>query len=149
MMLNNMVGTLCVVMVLLGFSNKTEALAPPQEIERINLEAPVIVIGQVIGTGKAPDESQDAPGRNLFVVKVWHVVKGCGVIKIGDEVQVVYLPPPEAPPGLSVKVSGSLSVKVKEQDVVLVYLRGSRPSELYEPVAGGSSVVVIAPPKAE
>jgi hypothetical protein len=126
------------------------ALMPPEKIAERNLEAKLILIGEVKRTGKLilPEkESKTEPLKGLFVIKVLHVVKGFGAVSPGDQVKIIYHLPKKGLLGASVKETGGIHVKVKAGNLVVVYIDSSWHQGFYRPVAAGSSVVIIDPGK--
>jgi hypothetical protein len=120
------------------------ALMPPKEIAKKNLEAQLILVGEVMETGKVllPDKTSKGP-MGLFVLKVLHVVKGFGIVSPGDQVRVIFVLPPKSETGIVPDIAGSLPVKVEAGNLVVVYIDPSDHPSFYWPVAGGCSVVII------
>ena len=55
------------------------ALMPPGQIEKLNLEAKLILVGEVKGTGKVllPEKGQKGSAmKGVFVLDVLNVIKG-------------------------------------------------------------------------
>jgi len=123
------------------------ALPPAHVIEARNLQANLILIGLVTGTGRVliPEKSSGfQPLKGLFVLKVLHVIKGTGKIRKGEEVRVAYRLSPPAGTELKAMTPGRLKVHVLPGDLVLVYLEPwETPEGFYRPLAAGASVVVI------
>ena len=123
------------------------ALPPPHVIEAKNLQANLILVGRVNGTGKVliPEESSGfKPLKGLFVLTVIHVIKGSEKVRKGDKVQVAYRLSPPAGIELKAIMSGGLKIHVAIGDLVVVYLeQWKEPRGFYKPVAAGASVVVI------
>jgi len=124
------------------------ALAPPDDIEKRNLEAKLILVGEVKGTGKVllPEKGQKGSAiKGVFVLDVVNVVKGYGIVKPGDKLHIIFRLPPEPKGGLIAHRTGSAQVKVEAGNLVVVYIDDSRHRGFYRPLAEGSSVVVIRP----
>ena len=71
---------------------------PPDKMAARNLEAELIVVGRVIGTGKIllPEKNKKfTPPRHVFALEVIHVIKGYGKVSAGDHLNIVYQPKPE------------------------------------------------------
>jgi hypothetical protein len=120
---------------------------PPRDIAERNLEAKLILIGEITETGSIllPDKK---PKRNrpkgLFLLKVLHVVKGFGTVNPGDQVKISFELPIKNENGVAVRdLVGTLRVEVKSGDLVVVYIDPSNYPTFYRPVNAGSSVVVI------
>ncbi|BBO68094.1 hypothetical protein DSCA_20240 [Desulfosarcina alkanivorans] len=143
------------------FTGTLFASPPPEEIEKKNLEANLILIGTVERIGKillldekpppkrfetaTEPSSEKKQLRGMFILKALHVVKGRKKVSPGDEVKIVYRLPEEAPRGISSQVSGILPVKVESKDLVVIFIDPTANAAFYQPVAGGASVVVIGP----
>lgn len=122
---------------------------PPEKMAERNLEAKLILIGEVRETGKillSEKTSTPTPPKGLFVLKVLHVVKGFGIVNPGDLVRIVLRLPPKSKGRLCAEVMGSLPVRTEVGDLTLVYIDPSHHPGFYRPVAAGSSVVIIEPP---
>ena len=123
------------------------ALPPPHVIEARNLQANLILVGRVNGTGRVliPEESSGfQPLKGLFVLEVLSVIKGSEKIRKGDKVQVAYRLSPSAGIELKAMMSGRLKIHVAIGDLVVVYLeQWKEPKGFYRPIAAGASVVVI------
>lgn len=122
------------------------ALMPPDDMEKRNLEAKLILVGEVKGTGKVllPEKGRKVSAiKGVFVLDVLNVVKGYGVVKPGDEVHIIFRLSPEPKGGLIAHRVGTAQVKVEAGNLVVVYIDDSRHRGFYRPLAGGSSVVVI------
>ena len=123
------------------------ALMPPEDIAAINLEAKLILIGEVTETGKIllPEKTSRTKGpKGLFVLKVLHVVKGFGIVSPGEQVTVIFrLHPKSDLPGIFLHLAGGPFVEVKAGNIVVAYINPSDHPEFYKPVAEGSSVVII------
>ena len=124
------------------------ALMPPDDMEKRNLEAKLILIGEVKGTGKVllPEKGRKGSAiKGVFVLDVLNVVKGYGIVKPGDKLHIIFRLPPEPKGDLVLTVSGSGPVKVNAGNFVVVYIDPSKHHGFYRPLAEGSSVVVIRP----
>lgn len=124
------------------------ALMPPDDMEKRNLEAKLILIGEVKGTGKVllPEKGRKGSAiKGVFVLDVLNVIKGYGIVKPGDKLHIIFRLPPEPKGGLIAHRVGSAQVKVEAGNRVVVYIDDSRHRGFYRPLAEGSSVVVIAP----
>ena len=124
------------------------ALMPPKEMEKRNLEAKLILVGEVTEMGKVllPEKGPGpAPPRGLFVLKVLHVVKGYGMVHRGGLVRIVYRPAPTGKGRIVAHRMGVPPVEVQPGNLVVVYIEPSRHRPFYRPLAGGSSVVIIKP----
>lgn len=124
------------------------ALMPPDDMEKRNLEAKLILVGEVKGTGKVllPENGRKGSAiKGVFVLDVLNVVKGYGIVKPGDKVHILFRLPPEPKGGLIAHRTGSAQVKVEAGNLVVVYIDESRHRGFYRPLAEGSSVVVIRP----
>jgi hypothetical protein len=124
------------------------ALMPPDDMEKRNLEAKLILVGEVKGTGKVllPEKGREGTAtKGVFILDVLSIVKGYGMVDPGDELHILFQLPEEPKDGLIAHKTGSLQVKVDEGDLVVVYIDNSRHHGFYRPLAEGSSVVVIRP----
>lgn len=124
------------------------ALAPPDDIEKRNLEAKLILVGEVKGTGKVllPEKGQKGSAiKGVFVLDVVNVVKGYGIVKPGDKLHIIFRLPPEPKGGLIAHRTGSAQVKVEAGNLVVVYIDDSRHRGFCRPLAEGASAVVISP----
>ena len=129
-------------------SGTTFALMPPDDMAKKNLEAKLILIGKVKGTGMIllPEKGlRSDPKKGIFILNVLHVVKGYGIVKPGDKVHIIFRPAAKPKGGLVAHTAGSIQVKVEAGDLVVVYIDPSKHHGFYRPIAEGSSVVVIAP----
>ena len=81
--------------------------------------------------------------KGIFVLKVLHVVKGFGTVSPGDQVKILFRIAPKGAIGASVKLTGGPLVKVKAGNLVVVYIDPSNHPGFNEPVAAGSSVIII------
>lgn len=147
LLLRIVLGTVTVSFILLLLSGTCTALMPPKDIAERNLEAKLILIGEVTEIGKIllPEEKpkKNRP-KGLFLLKVRHVVKGFGTVNPGDEVRISFELPIKNENGGDVPdLVGTLRVEVKSGDLVVVYIDPSNFPTFYRPVAAGSSVVVI------
>jgi hypothetical protein len=125
------------------------AIMPPPEIAKLNLEAELILVGEVTETGSillADSTADRYPKKGLFVVKVLHVVKGYDRTSPGDQIRVIFRPTEEqSADGTVTRINqGILPVKVADGNLVVVYLNPAKHQGFYQPVAGGASVAVIA-----
>ena len=121
---------------------------PPGDMAKRNLEAKLILIGKVKGTGMIllPEKgSRSSPKKGIFILNVLHVVKGYGIVKPGDKVHIIFRPAAKPKEGLVAHTAGSIQVKVEAGDLVVVYIDPAKHRGFYSPIAEGSSVVVIAP----
>jgi hypothetical protein len=121
-------------------------------MEKRNLEAKLILVGKVQGTGKVllPEKGQKGSAiKGVFVLDVLNVIKGYGIVKPGDKIHIIYRLPPEPKGGLVAHRTGSGQVKVEAGNLVVVFIDESRHHGFYRPLAGGSSVVLIKPPLKE
>ena len=126
----------------------TSALMPPEDMAKRNLEAKMILIGEVKGTGiiLLPEKgSRSSPKKGIFILNVLHVVKGYGIVKPGDKVHIIFRPAPKPKGGLVAQTAGSIQVMVEAGDLVVVYIDPAKHRGFYRPIAEGSSVVVIDP----
>jgi hypothetical protein len=126
----------------------TSALMPPEDMAKRNLEAKLILIGDVKGTGiiLLPEKgSKSSPKKGIFILNVLHVVKGYGTVKRGDQVHIIFRPALKPKEGLVAHKAGSGQVMVEAGNLVVVYIEPSKHGGFYRPIAEGSSVVVIAP----
>ena len=124
------------------------ALMPPDDMAKRNLEAKLILIGEVKGTGMVllPEKgSRSSPKKGIFILNVLHVVKGYGIVKPGDQVHITFRPAPKPKGGLVAHTAGSIQVMVEAGDLVVVYIDPAKHHGFYHPIAEGSSVVVIVP----
>ena len=124
------------------------AIMPPEDLAQRNLEAKLILVGEVMETGKIllPEKERSGPAqKGLFVLRVLHVIKGFGVVKAGDQVRIVFFIPPRTDGTLVAGVMGSYPVKVESGNLAVVYIDPSEYPDFYRPVAAGSSVVTIKP----
>ena len=141
-------GLLILATVCFLLPGTTSALMPPKEMAKRNLEAKLILIGDVKGTGiiLLPEKgSRSSPKKAIFILNVLHVVKGYGIVKPGDQVHIIFRPAPKPKGGLVAHTAGSIQVMVEAGDLVVVYIDPSKHHGFYRPIAEGSSVVVIAP----
>jgi hypothetical protein len=142
--------TLSILVIVCFFvTGNVFALMPPDDMEKRNLEAKLILVGEVKGTGKVLLPEQGRKGsaiKGVFVLDVLNVVKGYGIVKPGDKVHIIFRLPPEPKGGLIAHRTGSAQVKVEAGNLVVVYIDDSRHRGFYRPLAEGSSVVVISPP---
>jgi hypothetical protein len=113
------------------------AIPPPQVIRERNLEADLIVIGEVV------DVKQDDETPN-FVVRIEHIIKGPKDIDRGNQIKVLFRPSPSEKGEIGHRVQGMDPVRVQVGSLVVVYLEQS-PSHpgLYRPLLEGLSVVTI------
>jgi len=128
------------------------AVMPPDDMEKRNLEAKLILVGEVQGTGKvllSEEGQKGSPIKGVFVLDVLNVIKGYGIVKPGDKIHILYRLPPEPKGGLIAHRTGSAQVKVEAGNLVVVYIDDSTHRGFYRPLAEGSSVVVIRPPAKE
>ncbi|MCP4669644.1 MAG: hypothetical protein GY849_25200, partial [Deltaproteobacteria bacterium] len=138
------------VMVCFFLPGSASALMPPDDMAKRNLEAKLILIGEVKGTGKVLLPEKGGRGKKgVFVLEVLHVIKGYGKVKPGDEVHILFRLPPRPKKGLKAHRAGSLQVKVEEGNLVVVYINPYTFPPFHRPVAEGASVAVIAPFKAK
>jgi hypothetical protein len=127
------------------------AAMPPAEVAKKNLDAELILIGEVARIGKVilPNEGsrkkppEDSPIRGVFVCKVLRVVKGFGKVSRGDEIKILYRLAPKGKIGASPELTGGPLVKVEPRNLVLIYIDPSNERGFYEPVFAGSSVLKI------
>ena len=137
---------LTISFILFLLPGTSTALMPPGDIAERNLEAKLILIGEVTELGRVllPEKR---PMRNrpkgLFILKVLHVVKGFGTVNPGDQVKIVFELPLKMKNGIVADLVGVLLVEVKNGNLVVVYIDPSNHPPFYRPVLGGSSVVVI------
>ncbi len=131
-------------------SLSAKALMPPAELETRNLEASVIVLGSIEETGKilltGPLKAYESPQKGLFVLKILHVIKGRSILKGKKILRIVYNLSAEkikGSPSLLVKKMGSLPIRVKKGEIVVVYLKASPHPPFFRLVAGGASLFVI------
>jgi len=125
------------------------ALMPPEDMAKRNLEARVIVIGEVTETGAIllPKETPTTfPVERFFVLEVVHVVKGYEIITPGDQIKILSGPRPQFRENLARETPGSLPIKVEVGTVVVVYIDPYPYPNFYRPVAAGSSVITIGYP---
>lgn len=120
------------------------AIMPSDDIGKMNLNAQMIIVGQVKSIGKVllPEKGNDAR-KGVFTLKIIHVIKGYKKIKREQDVHIIYRLPPKPSKGLTAQRVGSIPVNVKVGDLIVVYLNPSRHSGFYRPLAEGSSVIVI------
>lgn len=121
------------------------AMAPKKVAEK-NLEAELILVGQVTEIGKVLlAEGKDGPGapNGVFVLKTLHVIKGHDTVSTGELVRVVYHIDPKQQGPLVAETMGAPQVHVHPGNLVVVYIKPSKQEPFYKPIAGGSSVVVI------
>ena len=130
------------------FPVAASALMPPEDIAARNLDAELILIGEVVEIGKIllPLHDKDtAKPKGIFVIKTQHMIKGFGQVKPGDLVRIAYRLPPEVAIGLQTVIAGNPPVEVSEGDVVLVYINATKHKGFHTPVMAGSSVLRIFP----
>jgi hypothetical protein len=137
-------------MICFFLSGSASARMPPDDMAKRNLEAKLILVGEVKGTGKVllPERGGRAK-KGVFALRVLHVVKGYGIVKPGEEIHILFRLPPEPEKGLAVHRTGSLQVTVEAGNLVVVYLNPSKFKLFHRPIAEGASVVVIAPSMAK
>lgn len=133
-----------VLVCFVGFlfsSIMANAIAPPEDIAEENLKADVIAVGEVVSV-----HANDSPPH--VVLNIIHIVKGFGVVNRDDQINVlVGLKPSETPKGVGRRVQGTVSVKVKEGTLVVVYIDHSQPYHGYfKPRLEGLSVITIGRP---
>jgi len=115
----------------------TAAIPPPEVIRERNLEADLIVIGEVV------DLKQDDKTPN-FVVRIEHIIKGPKDIDRGNQITVVFRPSPSEKGEISYHVQGMDPVRVQVGSLVVVYLEQSRSHPgFYRPLLEGLSVITI------
>ena len=110
------------------FASNVQALMPPKEIAERNLNARLILVGEVLETGKIllPDEGKTKmKPKGLFVIKVFHVIKGYGTVKPDELVRIAFRLPPKVQVGIFGQIAGNPPVKIKDGDFVLVYINPS------------------------
>jgi hypothetical protein len=140
---------LVVAIVLLLCPMIANALMPPRDIEKHNLDAEVIAIGKVLEMGQIllPLEQNDSQKpKGLFVLEVHHVIKGFAKATPGQPLRVIYPLPPKVAIGLDAVIAGNPPVEVAVGDVVLVFLKSTPQAGFYQPVLAGSSVCNVNKP---
>ena len=116
------------------------AIAPPKVIAERNLEADFIAIAEVVGI-----KASGTPPH--FLIEVEHIIKGFGLINRGDQINVLFRPPPPKNTKIAYHVQGILPVKVKVGYLVVVYLERSREHpDFFKPLLEGLSVVTVGSP---
>jgi len=116
------------------------AIAPPEVIRERNLEADLIVIGEVLDV----KESDKTPN---FVVRIEHIIKGPKDIDKGNQITVVFRPSPSEKGEIGHRVQGLEVVKVQVGSLVVVYLEQSKSHPgFYKPLLEGLSVITIRKP---
>ena len=123
-------------------------MMPPVDMARRNLEATLILIGKVEETGTVllPEKGQGiSPVKGVFVLNILHVVKGYGIVKPGDNANILFRPSRKLKNGIVASTPGVIQVKVRDGDIIVAYINPSKHPGFYTPLAEGSSVVVIIP----
>jgi len=139
-------GVIFLVLTFLFFRGVSFALMPPDKMEARNLEAPVILIGEVTETGKIllPEKNAaNVPPRGLFVLKILHIIKGGAAVHGEKFIRILFRAAEKGKNLLVAEQIGIPQVKVKTGNLVVVYLKPSAHRPFYRPLAGGASVVVI------
>jgi len=116
------------------------AIPPPEVIRKRNLEAELIVIGEVL------EVKEDNKTPN-FVVRIGHVIKGPKDINKGNQIKVFFRPSPHEKAEIGSRIQGMDLVRVQVGSLVVVYLERS-PSHpgFYRPLLEGLSVITIRKP---
>jgi hypothetical protein len=139
-------GVIFLVLTFLFFRGISFALMPPDKMEARNLEAPVILIGEVTETGKIllPEKTAtNVPPRGLFVLKVLHIIKGRTIVHGEKRIRIIFHAAEKTKGLLVAKKIGIPPVRVKTGNLVVVYLKPSAHRPFYRPLAAGASVVII------
>ena len=139
-------GVILLVLIFLFLGGVAFALMPPDQMEARNLEAPIILAGKVIETGKIllPEKtSTNNPSRGVFVLKVLHIIKGRAIVHGEKRVRILFHTAEKDENLLVAKKIGIPPVKVKAGNLVVVYLKPSAHRPFYRPLAGGASVIII------
>jgi hypothetical protein len=141
-------GVIFLVLTFLFFRGISFALMPPDKMEARNLEAPVILIGEVTETGKIllPEKkTANVPPRGLFVLKILHIIKGGAAVHGKKLIRILFYTAEKGKNLLAAEQMGIPPVRIKTGNLVVVYLKPSAHHPFYRPLAGGLSVVVIKP----
>lgn len=115
------------------------AIAPPRVIAERNLEANIILVGEVL------EVIQSSPAH--FELKVIHVIKGFERIKEGDQIKVSFKQPmPADISGMRRHQMGTLPVKVEVGQLVVGYINPSKTDAgFFEPLLQGLSIIAVKP----
>lgn len=121
------------------YSTMAFALPPPKIIKQRNLEAKIILVGEVL------EVIQSSPAH--FELKVIHVIKGFERIKEGDQIKVSFEPLPSDISGMRRRQMGTLPVKVEVGQLVVGYINPSKTDAgFFEPLLQGLSVIPMGKP---
>ena len=113
------------------------AIVPPKEIAEKNLKADFIAVGKVLSI----HERHTPP---YFVFKALHIIKGFEEINKGDKIRIIFRLQPSKSLKFTRQVQGILPVKVKEGDLVVVYIeRSDAHPGYFNPQLEGLSVITI------
>ncbi|HIJ89351.1 MAG: hypothetical protein OEV89_00645 [Desulfobulbaceae bacterium] len=117
------------------------ALPPPRIIAERNLEAEIIVIGEIVEIKTA-----GLPTPH-FILKTMHVIKGYGKVAVNDIVKVVCDGQAPQLDGIKAHTQGSLEINASAGSLVLAYLHpSSEHAGFLTPLLRGLSVVTIGRP---
>jgi hypothetical protein len=128
------------------YASPVNALAPPALIAGKNLEAQVIVIGEIVGVGRillSEDQPRLSPLKQLVVLRVLHVVKGQATVAVGDELRIESPMAWQVKSGIEAMRQGAAPLQVRSGEVVAAYLDPSPHAGFYRPKTGGTSLVVL------
>jgi len=116
------------------------AIPPPHVIRERNLEADLIVVGEILGV-----KEDDKPPN--FVVSIEHVIKGPDDISKENQLTVLFRPFPTNKGEIGARIQGMTPIKVQVGSLVVLYLERSRSHPgIYNPLLEGLSVITIINP---
>lgn len=119
------------------YATTASALPPIKIIEETNLEANIILVGEVLGVTRSSTQA-------YFELKVIHVIKGFAMIKEGDQIKVSFKPLSSDMSGIERHQTGTRPVTVEVGQLVVGYINPSKAgAEFFEPQLQGLSIIPL------
>jgi hypothetical protein len=138
--------SIILILIAISISGIAFGAMPPETINKLNIEADEILIGEIISIHNAPSEwcaSDLMPGKSkcrYFLLRVKHAIRSKGSKNEGDIVKICFVEYLTA-------IRGPKLVRVNIGDLVVVYANhsASEGQVLILPAAGDSVVTIESP----